>query len=239
MGEEYKVRKTDEVDVRKIKECREALGKYLDKKYSNYKKEQFTPDTLENNIQFLAEYCMYRNMSNCKELLEDYGIKSTYTKYFEDGDDKTFAGKVKSEIENMHKRFHTKEKKYQKAFAECSGIYEYPFANFVNWWTEQIGLDGIRQCYYCEIDEQTVKDAFNQGKISSKKRSFSGNLQIDRKVPPTEESSTEDSDGGYNHDNCVFACVLCNNAKSDMIPADVFKSHFGKTVNAYWKSLIK
>ena len=60
--------------------------------------------------------------------------------------------------------------------------------------------------------------------ISSKKQSFSGELQIERKNP------NED----YSADNCEFACVICNNAKSDMISADNFTKFFVPGIKKYW-----
>lgn len=76
-------------------------------------------------------------------------------------------------------------------------------------------------------DEKTLRDAFaeDKGVISSKKTSFSGELQIERK----------DSDGDYCDDNCEFACVICNNAKSDMISAEEFKAFFVPGIQEYWK----
>ena len=62
------------------------------------------------------------------------------------------------------------------------------------------------------------------GLVISKKPSFSGELQIERKDP----------DGDYCHDNCEFACVICNNAKSDMISAEDFKKFFVPGIKEYW-----
>ena len=230
--------------MKELKSGKTILQEYLSKAHPDYLSEG---KLSQKDIEFLARFCIERQDGDKpNDVLKEKKMDSTHDKYFgKSKDSRTYPGIVRDEIQYIYTRFHEKQKKYKKAFGEVpeSGQHTekswHPFANFMNWWIEGMNSQGKLHCYYCEIDEQTVKDAFDQGKISSKKRSFSGNLQIDRKVPPTEESSTEDSDGGYNHDNCVFACVLCNNAKSDMIPADVFKSHFGKTVNAYWKSLIK
>lgn len=69
-----------------------------------------------------------------------------------------------------------------------------------------------------------AKDEKDKCVISSKKRSFSGELQIERKDP----------DGDYCADNCEFACVICNNAKSDMISAEDFKKFFVPGIKEYW-----
>ena len=227
--------------MKKKMDSKEILKDYLRKTHPEYLSEG---KLSQADIEILAKYCIERYKS-VNKLLNDKKMNSSHDKYFGKTDNRTYPGIVRDEIQYIHTRFNEKENKYKKAFGEFLESNQHteeswlPFANFMNWWIEGMNSQGKLHCYYCKIDEDTVRKAFKHGKISSKKRSFSGNLQIDRKVPPTEENSTEDSDGGYNHDNCVFACVLCNNAKSDMIPADVFKSHFGKTVNAYWKSLIK
>ena len=44
-------------------------------------------------------------------------------------------------------------------------------------------------------------------------------------------------DGDYCHDNCEFACVICNNAKSDMISAEDFKTYFVPGIKEYWKHI--
>lgn len=44
-------------------------------------------------------------------------------------------------------------------------------------------------------------------------------------------------DGDYCHDNCEFACVICNNAKSDMISAEDFTKFFVPGIKEYWKHI--
>ena len=88
----------------------------------------------------------------------------------------------------------------------------------------------MRKCFYCEVDEKTSRKAFakDEGVISSKKDSFkSGELQIERKDPNRD----------YCADNCEFACVICNNAKSDMISEDDFKKFFVPGIKEYWKHI--
>ena len=47
----------------------------------------------------------------------------------------------------------------------------------------------------------------------------------------------KDPDGDYCADNCEFACVICNNAKSDMISAEDFKKFFVPGIKEYWKHI--
>ena len=95
------------------------------------------------------------------------------------------------------------------------------------WWCEKTPENGIRHCCYCGIDENTLKDAFENGVVISKKPSFSGELQIERKGP----------DGDYCDSNCEFACVICNDAKSDMISAEDFTTYFVPGIKEYWEHI--
>lgn len=99
----------------------------------------------------------------------------------------------------------------------------------MSWWCEKTSETGKRHCCYCGIDEETLKDAFEQKHISSKKGAFSGELQIERKNP----------NGNYCNDNCEFACVICNNAKSDMISADDFNKYLVPRIQEYWNHIKK
>ena len=112
------------------------------------------------------------------------------------------------------------EKDYKNAF---NGSFE----AFLAWWCEKTSENGIRRCCYCGIDENTLKDTFENGVVISKKPSFSGELQIERKDP----------NGDYCHDNCEFACVICNNAKSDMISAEDFTTYFVPGIKEYWEHI--
>lgn len=42
-------------------------------------------------------------------------------------------------------------------------------------------------------------------------------------------------DGDYCDSNCEFACVICNNAKSDMISAEDFTKFFVPGIKEYWE----
>ena len=88
--------------------------------------------------------------------------------------------------------------------------------------------DGVPHCYYCDIPETESMQAFENKLLSTKKTAWKkGSMQIDRK----------DSEAPYDTKNCVFACVLCNNAKSDMISAEDFKKYFGEATKKFWGNL--
>ena len=81
------------------------------------------------------------------------------------------------------------------------------------------------KCEYCGVTDEEIDAAKNSGRVKkSQKRSFNTYFHVDRKNP----------NGGYNSKNCVLACVLCNNAKSDMIDAENFKDYFGTAMHNFW-----
>ena len=65
-----------------------------------------------------------------------------------------------------------------------------------------------KKCHYCGIEEE---DFFRiWGKFYGGKRR---KLEVDRK----------DNEKGYNEENYVLACPICNNAKSDKFTYEEFK----------------
>ncbi len=134
--------------------------------------------------------------------------------------------KAKDCIQKIYERFSTKRNSQTKKEKPVN-VFDDDFETFLAWWCEKTPEDGIRHCCYCGIDENTLKNAFENGVVISKKPSFSGELQIERKDP----------NGDYCHDNCEFACVICNNAKSDMISAEDFTTYFILGIKEYWEHI--
>ena len=205
-----------------LKKTKELVEKYLKKKYSD---AQFTDEDLE----FLARYSVRKE--GCEsEILKDLGLisgKDTVQSYY---DAHETVKEAKECIQNIHKRFNTKRDSQNKKKSPVN-VFDNNFESFFDWWCDKMHEGGKRQCYYCKIDEDTVRAAFakdekndkNEGVISSKKRSFSGELQIERKDPNKD----------YCANNCEFACVICNNAKSDMISAKDFTKFFVPGIEEY------
>ena len=82
-----------------------------------------------------------------------------------------------------------------------------------------------KTCYYCGIKESdfvTIWGNFYGGK----KRGST--LEVDRK----------DNNRGYEIDNCVLACALCNNAKSDKFTYEEFRA-VGWTFRQIWRKRIR
>jgi len=54
-------------------------------------------------------------------------------------------------------------------------------------------------------------------------------LEVDQKNPTR----------GYTKDNCVLACYFCNNDKSSIYPADVYKKYFGEARKRHFADVAK
>lgn len=201
-----------------LKKTKELVEKYLKKKYPD---AQFT----DEDLKFLARYSVKKEGCESK-ILKDLGLirgKETVQSYY---DEHETVEKAKNCIQSIHDRFNTKRNSQEKKEHPVD-VFGDDFEAFFAWWCEKTPGDGIRRCCYCEVDEKALKDAFDLKIISSKKQSFSGELQIERKDP----------DGDYCDDNCEFACVICNNAKSDMISEGDFRDFFVPGIKEYWKHI--
>jgi 5-methylcytosine-specific restriction endonuclease McrA len=134
---------------------------------------------------------------------------------------------------DFQKRFnisHDEYNNYVKKFADIQGIKakytkerEDGFKSiikFYDWYKSQ-----EKKCGYCGTSENTLKKIFESKKLTSKK--FTATLHIERKNP----------NGEYNEENCMLACSLCNNAKSDLINEENYRKYFEKSMNKFLKDL--
>ena len=207
-------------------ELKELVKQYLKRTEKNYSDDQFS----DADLEFLARYSVKKEGCESK-ILKDLGLicgKETVQSYYDAHEP---VKEAKECIQNIHKRFNTKRDS-QKKKEHPVDVFGDDFEAFFAWWCEKTPEGGKRQCCYCEVNEDTLRAAFdkndkNEGVISSKKRSFSGELQIERKNP----------NENYCADNCEFACVICNNAKSDMISAKDFTKFFVPGIKEYWKHI--
>lgn len=83
-----------------------------------------------------------------------------------------------------------------------------------------------RRCHYCRIKEENfirIWGKFYGGKTRGRK------LEIDRK----------DNQKDYSEENCVLACAICNNAKSDKFTDEEFRK-LGGVIRVIWlKKILK
>ena len=80
--------------------------------------------------------------------------------------------------------------------------------------------DGIK-CHYCGIEEKDFIPIWGE---------FYGG----KKRGPTLEVDRRDNRQGYVIENCVLACAVCNNAKSDKFTYEEFK-RVGDVIKEIWQ----
>jgi len=199
----------------------EVLLKIL--KLNNFPIERLTSE----NIIFLKRYTIEREISKgrkspsandilkSKDLKEMNAKKNTYygeTDYY---NNYPYVRYAKDILNNYFGKYNNEKRR--------DGFKS--FRDFLAWWCKQ-----KNECYYCKIDAATSGFAFKSRIFKPKKEAWkNGVLQIEKKDP----------NGIYEPDNCVLACPLCNNAKSDMITYPEFKKHFAESFENYWQDIKK
>lgn len=198
-----------------IVDTREVLNRFLDENFNGV-------DFTEEELLFLESYSIKKDVQKPNDFLKKLNLNEGYDEFRKKNDEK--VDKVIVALRQLYDRFKPKLKKEPNAF----GGY---FENFLDWYLRQKNKNGKYCCCYCGIDEDTTRAVFDRenGILSSEKRSFSGSLQIERLDP----------EGGYNSKNCKLACVLCNNAKSDMIDKDDFEKYIAYAFRDYWEKIKK
>lgn len=142
------------------------------------------------------------------------------------------------ELRNVYERLKYLKCRYLSLFSRERNVFNNKFDNFVEWWCDsERDANGCLVCHYCGSSEMQWKkiinksskkeDIYEKGKLHHSKKgrnSFSSaNLEIDQIVPKA----------GYDSKNCVFACHICNNSKSDFIETSDYKDYFGDAVKKF------
>ena len=91
---------------------------------------------------------------------------------------------------------------------------------FFEWYDKQ-----ERKCAYCGIEEWKLEKLFGNG-ILSTKRGRGRKLELERRDANTNK---------YSPENCVLACYLCNNHKSDLITEADHLKYFSKPIREYFE----
>ena len=79
-------------------------------------------------------------------------------------------------------------------------------------------------CYYCGINENILKELFNDPKYTCKtKRNRGAWFELDRR-DSTKENNV------YSNDNMVLCCYFCNNHKSDVVSSFDMRRYFGEKI---------
>ena len=87
-------------------------------------------------------------------------------------------------------------------------------------------------CYYCGVNEQILKELYNEGEVCKTKRNRGAWFELDRKDSKGENNV-------YSKDNMVLCCYFCNNHKSDVISSKDMRDYFGESMYNYLSDKIK
>ena len=87
-------------------------------------------------------------------------------------------------------------------------------------------------CYYCGVNEQILKELFNEGEVCKTKRNRGAWFELDRKDSKGENNV-------YSKDNMVLCCYFCNNHKSDVISSKDMRDYFGESIYNYLTDKVK
>lgn len=92
---------------------------------------------------------------------------------------------------------------------------------FLKWYFEKWSPDGSAVREYCGISEKDCKDLLHTKRAATRGQ----HLEVERRIP----------DDDYNTKNCILACYVCNNAKSDFMSKEEFKELI-PGIQAFWES---
>jgi hypothetical protein len=95
--------------------------------------------------------------------------------------------------------------------------------SFYKWYKAEV-KNGYK-CGYCGTEAKVLEKLFDEKKLHSKK--FTSTLHIERKDPNKP----------YSKNNCMFACSLCNNAKSDLISVSNYRQYFKDSMKNFLHDL--
>lgn len=91
---------------------------------------------------------------------------------------------------------------------------------FFDWYEKQ-----PRVCGYCGIEEHKLKELFDyQTGILGTQRGRGRSLELERKIT---------NPNLYNEENCILACYVCNNHKSDLISEEDHLTYFAEKIREY------
>ena len=169
--------------------------------------EEYSKFTEKNKL-FLTKYSIEKSPSPNTVLVEIGEKIQKVDMYFKEY---PLVMQAKIRLQEIYNKYNTESRK------DGFGSFE----KFLVWWYSKEG-----KCIYCGIDETVSASAFVSKIIPTKKKAWQkGILQIERRIP----------EKGYIPENCELACVLCNNAKSDMISDVDFERFFSEATKNYWE----
>jgi len=142
--------------------------------------------------------------------------------------EKTIIASFKKKFDISHEDYDELVEKHsdiQEIKARCTLERKKGFGNifsFYKWYKSQ-----EKKCGYCDTTAETLHLLFKEEELTSKK--FTETLHIERKNPQE----------AYSSENCMFACSLCNNAKSDLISEENYRRYFAPSMGKFLEDLSK
>ena len=164
-------------------------------------------DKREFLIQHLTEGKGYQQIS------DEFNIpRPQISQWWEDGLD------IREEIKRANQLFNNRVGKEE--FIEFERLGK---RKFYEWFEKQ-----PKKCAYCGIEEFKLQELFNsENGILKTKRGRGKVLELERRDSGSNQ---------YSPDNCVLACYVCNNHKSDLISETEHLSYFAPSIKKYLDS---
>lgn len=170
---------------------------------------------------------MLRGLLTSKELYMDehpsVEVKETIAK--------TFMGQFNIEVDdyNDYRETYSDIPYIKSKFTKNREEGFSDIVTFYNWYKKQPQV-----CGYCGISQGELRELFTKDEnkklpLNGAKKRSSGTLEIER---------IDSSENEYNEKNCILACPLCNNAKSNLIDEDKWRELFVPGMRKYYESLL-
>lgn len=144
---------------------------------------------------------------------------------------------------------------YNLDYEECKKSFEDKYSNYViyynNYYSDErahffLNPDELMKwfdeqndsCGYCKVTYTDLQKIVNHRggnlTLNKKKKRSKGSLEIERLEPSIEGTLYH----GYTYGNCILACPLCNNAKSNLIDDASWRTLFVPAMKLYYKKLL-
>ncbi len=135
----------------------------------------------------------------------------------------------KNKLNQIRSDFEEFKNLYDKYFYEDRKEMFDNHEAFLAWYKKQMNKSNEIPCGYCGITEPKLKLIVKNrgGKLTLNKKSkrSRGTMEIER----------VNSNKGYTNDNCIMACPLCNNAKSNLISERDWRDYFVESMKKYYE----
>ena len=161
-------------------------------------------DKKEFLVQHLTEGKSYQQISE-----ENNVPRTQLSQWWEEGLE------IRKEIKRANQLFNSRVGK-----EEFSDFEKLGKRAFYEWFSNQ-----QKKCAYCGVEEHKLQKLFDDNK---------GLLKTKRGRGKTLELERRDSESNkYSPENCILACYLCNNHKSDLITEDEHLKYFAPVIKKY------